>query len=137
MIKNGDQSGEFEGGYWLSRILPSVGVGEEESLLIYLQKIFYLPSPLLCKTPPLTSLALFSNPWRDCLILLILQGFPKTKVSFFTTCRVEPKANLVSGKLARLCAMVSSFISGGGERSLYNKFFLKCFRVIWTCISTS
>ena len=72
MIKNGDQSGEFEGGYWCSRILPSVGVGGEESLLICLQKIFYLPSPLLCKTPPLTSLTPFSNPWRDCLILLIL-----------------------------------------------------------------
>ena len=38
---------------------------------------------LLCKTPPLTLLVLFSNPWTDCLILPILQGFPKTKVSFF------------------------------------------------------
>ena len=54
-------------------------------------------------------------------------GFPKTNVSFFTTCRVEQKANLVSGKLARLCAMVSSFISGGGERSLHNNFFKSVF----------
>ena len=46
-------------------------------------------------------------------------GFPKTNVSFFTTCRVEQKANLVSGKLARLCAMVSSFT----ERLL--QFFFK------------
>ena len=82
MIKNGVQSDEFEGGYWRSRILPSVGVGGEESLLICLQKIFYLTSPLLCKTPPLTLLVLFPNPWRDCLILLILQGFQARNQDF-------------------------------------------------------
>ena len=58
-------------------------MGEEEGLLICLQKIFYLSSPLLCKTPPLTSVVLFSNPWRDCLILLILQGFPKKNSFLF------------------------------------------------------